>query len=118
MEIFKPSDLKGKIYRTTIMRKASSTEMDRYIYGMESEGIGNLQGSLMRRTIPLNATTIKAALNSNKHIAASAHNKKVIAGGKRKAKKITKPLTSSPTNDNLVHRPYKKNKGSKKWQGL
>ena len=92
--------------------------MNHYIYGMGSEGLGNLQGSLMRRAIPLNGTTIKAALNANKPIAASAYKKKAIAGGKRKAKKKTKPLISSPTNDIVVHRPHKKIRGANKWQGL
>ena len=117
MEIFNPSNLKSKAYRSAIVQKGGAIEMDRYIYGMQSEGLGNLLGSLMKRMIPLNGTTIKAASKTSKPITTSAQKKKP-AGAKRRAGKIAKASIHSPKNDTIVHIPHKKRRGANKWQSL
>ena len=113
MEIFKPAALKGRAYRSAIIQK-DSIEMDRYIYGMKSEGIANSRGSFTKRAIPLSGTGIKGTSKANKTIAIVTGKEIPAKGIKRGAKELTKRNTDTPTN--IDHSP--KIKRAKKWRGL
>ena len=96
MDVFKPVNLKSKAYRTAIGQKGD-IGIDRYIYGMQSEGIANLHGSFMKQAIPLSGTGIKGPT-------------KPIAKGVKRRAELSKHTTNTPKN--------KKIKRAKKWQGL
>lgn len=114
MELFKPEHLKSKAFRTAIIQKGGSIEIDRYIYGMQGEGLGNLLGPLVKQAIPLNGATIKAAVSKPKVTGASTQKKVIISGSKRGAGKLEK----SQKKESVVHRPHKKKRRAGKWQGL
>ena len=118
MEIFNPSDLKSKAYRSAIVQKGGAIEMDRYIYGMQGEGLGNWFGSLMKQAIPLIGSAIKGATKVAKPIAVAAGKEILTAGAKRGAEELTKRITPSSRNKTVVHRPHKKRRRTKKWQSL
>ena len=101
--------LNTKAYRAAIVQKGGSMEMDRYIYAMEGEGLGNFFGSLLKQAVPLISSAIKGAAKAAKPIAASAGNELVSTGAKRGARELTR----------IVHSKHKnKKRKSKPWQGL
>ena len=53
MENFNSSYLKSRPYRAVFVQQGGSIDMDRYIYGMQGEGIASFLGSLMKRALPL-----------------------------------------------------------------
>ena len=121
MEIFDPSDLRSKAYRSAIVQKGGALEMDRYIYGMQGEGLGNWFGSIMKQAIPLIGSAIKGASNVVKPIAIAAGKEILTTGAKRGAEELTKRITTTPKNTKnkvVVHRPHKKRKRTNKWHGL
>ena len=111
MELFKSEHLKSKAFRNAIIQKGGSIEIDRYIYGMQGEGLGNLLGPLVKQAIPLNGATIKAAVSKPKVTSASTQKKVIISGSKRAAGKLEIPQSQ-------IHRPHKKKRRAGKWQGL
>ena len=117
MEDFKPTDLNTKAYRSAIVQKGGAIEMDRYIYNMEGEGLGNLFGSLLRKAIPLIGTTIKGVAKAAKPIVVAAGKDLVTAGAKRGVEELSKKIYS-PGKNTVVHRPHKKRRRAKKWQSL
>ena len=117
MEDFKPTDMNKKAYRTAIVQKGGAIEMDRYIYNMEGEGLGNLFGSLLRKAIPLIGTTIKGVVKAAKPIVVAAGKDLVTAGAKRGVAELSKKI-NSPGKNSVVHRPHKKRRRAKKWQSL
>ena len=114
MELFKPEHLKNKAFRSAIIQKGGSIEIDRYIYGMQGEGLGNLLGPLVKQAIPLNGATIKATVSKPRVTSASTQKKVIISGSKRAAGKIPQ----SQNKEAVVHRPHKKERRAGKWQGL
>ena len=117
MEDFKSTDLNSKLYRSALVQKGGSIEMDRYIYGMEGEGLGNLFGSLMRKAIPLIGSAIKGAAKATKPIAVAAGKDILTTGVKRGTEVLTKRINSSKKNT-VVHKPHKKRRRTRKWQGF
>ena len=118
MEVFKPSNLKSKAYRGAIVQKGGVIGMDRYIYGMQSEGLANLHGAFTKRAIPLSGTTIKGTLKATKPIAIVAGKEILsVAGIKRGAEKLTKRTTHSSKNKTVVPRPHKKIRRTK-WRSI
>ena len=117
MEDFSSKDLNSKIYRSVIVQKGGSIEMDRYIYDMEGEGLGNLLGSLFRKAVPLVSTAIKGATKAAKPIAIAAGKEILSAGAKRGRKELKKHI-NTPKSSVIVHRPHKKRRKTKKWQSL
>ena len=117
MEDFTSTGLNKKVYRSAIVQKGGAIEMDRYIYGMEGEGLGNLFGSLLRKAIPLIGSAIKGATKVAKPIAIAAGKELVTAGAKRGAEELSKQI-SSPGKKIVVHRPHKRRRRKKKWQSL
>ena len=114
MEDFKPSNLNSKAYRSAIVQKGGAIEMDRYIYGMQGEGLGNWFGSLMKQAIPLIGSAIKGAAKVAKPIAVKA-GKDILTTG---AAELTKQIGKSPRNTTVVHRPHKKRRRTNKWRSL
>ena len=47
METFNSDDLRRSAYRSVFVQKGGSLEMDRYIYGMQGEGLGNFFGTIL-----------------------------------------------------------------------
>ena len=86
-------------------------EMDRYIYGMQGEGIGSFLGSLLRKALPLASQAIKAAAKTAKPIAVAA-GKELLATGAKKASKRLKRLA----NTQVTHKHHPKRR--RKWQNL
>ena len=117
MEDFKSTDMNSKLYRSVLVQRGGSIEMDRYIYGMEGEGLGNLLGSLMRKTIPLIGSAIKGVAKAAKPIAKAAGREILTAGIKRGSEELTKHI-KSPKKSVVVHRPHKKRRRTKTWQSL
>ena len=116
MEIFKSDDLKRKAYRSVFVQKGGNLEMDRYIYGMQGEGLGNFFGTLMKQAIPLISGTIKGIAKTAKPIAVAAGKEIITTGVKRGAETLTKRLGNK--NQKIVHRPHKKVKRRGKWRNL
>lgn len=99
--------LNTKAYRAAIVQKGGSMEMDRYIYAMEGEGLGNFFGSLLKQAVPLITTAIKGATKAAKPIAVSVGNELISAGAKRGADELTR----------IAHSKHRKRK-TKPWLGL
>ena len=112
MEDFNSKDLSK--YRAFFVQKGGSIEMDRYIYGMKGEGLGNFLGSLMKRAIPLIGHAIKGIANTAKPIVTAAGKELVTTGAKRGLKELNKIVAK---NSKVTHRPHKKRKRTK-WQSL
>lgn len=109
MEDFNSSKLNTKAYRAVIVQKGGSMEMDRYIYTMEGEGLGNIFGSVFKQAVPLITSAIKGASKAAKPLAISVGNELVAAGAKRGAQELTR----------IAHKKHEKGKKVKKtWQGL
>ncbi len=108
METFNSDRLKSGAYRSVIVQKGGSVEMDRYIYNLEGEGLGGWFGSLLKTAIPLIGSTIKGAAKIAKPYAKAAGKEIITAGAKRGAQQVTK---------RIVHRPHKKRK-RKTWQSI
>ena len=88
--------------------------MDRYIYSMKGEGLGNILGSLMKKAIPLIGHAIKGAAKTAKPIVAAAGKELVTTGAKRGVQELNKVITK---NSSVKHRPHKKRRRTK-WQSL
>ena len=114
METFTSNDLKRKDYRSVIVQKGGSHEMDRYIYGMQGEGLGNFFGTLMKQAIPLIGSAIKGTAKASKPLLAAAGKELVTAGTKRGVEALTKKIKSQK----IVHRPHKKLRTRRKWRNL
>jgi hypothetical protein len=121
MEIFKPETLKSGAYRSVFVQKGGAVEMDRYIYGMQGEGLGNWFGALMKQALPLISSGIKGIAKASKPIAIAAGKELITAGAKRGAKELTElsnRINPTEIKNTVVHRPHKKRRKSKKWQSL
>ena len=116
METFNSDDLRRSAYRSVFVQKGGSLEMDRYIYGMQGEGLGNFFGTLMRQAIPLISGTIKGIAKTAKPIAVAAGKEIITTGVKRGAETLTKRLGNQ--KQKIVHRPHKKAKRRTKWRNL
>ena len=116
METFTANDFKRKAYRSVIVQKGGSNEMDRYIYGMQGEGLGNFFGTLIKQAIPLIGSAIKGAVKVSKPFAVAAGKELVTAGAKRGIEALTKNTTNK--NQKIVHKRHKKIKGRRKWRNL
>lgn len=114
METFKADDLKRKAYRSVIVQKGGSYEMDRYIYGMQGEGLGNFFGNLMKQAIPLIGSAIKGTVKASKPIAVAA-GKELLA---TRVKRGIETLTKRGKTQKVVHKPHKKLKRLRKWRNL
>jgi hypothetical protein len=109
MENFNARDLNSKLYRSVIVQKGGALEMDRYIYNMGGEGLGNYFGSLLKQAIPLLGSAAIKGSRALKPIVTAAGKDIIAAGIKRGAKEVTK---------HIVHKPHKKRRRAKKWQSL
>ena len=108
METFNPAQLRSAAYRSVIVQKGGSVEMDRYIYNMQGEGLGSWFGTLMKTAIPLFGNAIKGAAKVAKPYAKAAGKQIITAAAKRGAQEVTK---------HIVHKPHKKRRRGK-WQSL
>lgn len=116
MQAFNSATLKGKPYHALFIQKGGSLEMDRYIYNMHGEGLGSFFGSLLRKTLPLATSAIKAAVKTAKPHAVAAGREIVSAGAKQGVNHLKRLIDSSHIN----HKPHKKRRRTriKKWRNL
>ena len=108
METFNSDRLKSGAYRSVIVQKGGSVDMDRYIYSMDGEGLGSWFGTLMKTAIPIIGSAIKGAAKVAKPYAKAAGKQIITAGAKRGAQEVTK---------RIVHKPHNKRRRTK-WQSL
>ena len=113
MEDFSTKNLSSK-YRSVFVQKGGGMEMDRYIYGMKGEGLGNFLGSLMRKAIPLIGQTIKRVASTAKPVIETAGKELVTAGAKRGVQELNKVINK---NSPVTHKPHKKRRRTK-WRNL
>lgn len=94
------------MYRDAIVQTGRGHHaIDRYVYNMEGEGLGNFFGSLLKQAVPLLTSAIKGAAAIAKPIAVSAGKELIATGAKRGAEELTKQF---------VHRPHKKRRRTPK----
>ena len=111
MENFNARDLNSKLYRSVIVQKGGALEMDRYIFNMGGEGLGNYFGTLLKQAIPLLGSAAIKGTKTLKPIVTAAGKELITTGAKRGAKVITKHITHSPKSKNKKRR-------TNKWLGL
>jgi len=111
MEDFNSSYLRSRPYRAVFVQQGGSSGMDRYIYGMEGEGLGSFLGSLLKKALPLAGQAIKAVAKSAKPIAIAAGKELLTAGAKQGAKKLKRLA-----NTQVTHKHHSKRK--RKWRNL
>ena len=111
MEEFNSTYLRNKPYRAVFVQQGGSMEMDRYIYGMQGEGIGSFLGSLLKKALPLASQAIKATAKTAKPIAVAA-GKELLATGAKRASKRLKRLA----NTEVTHKHHPKRR--RKWRNL
>ena len=113
METFKSDSLNRKAYHNVFLQKGGSLEMDRYIYGMQGEGIGSFFGALFKQALPILESAIKGAARASKPIAAAVGKDLISIGVKRGVQELKRL-----TNSRVTHKPHKKIKKGRKWRNL
>lgn len=94
MELFDAAMLKNKAYRDIFIQKGGGNTMNHFMNSMNGEGLANYFGTVIKKTIPLNSSSIKGSTskkNSSVSSKANARKRSVV-----------------------VHTPHKK----AKWQNL
>ena len=85
--------------------------MDRYVYGMQGEGLGSFFGSLLKKSLPLMGQAIKAASKTAKPIVVTAGKELVEAGSKQAVRKLKRLA-----NTQVKHKRHAKR--SRRWRNL
>ena len=124
METFNPSTLRTKAY-PIIVQNGTGSEMDRYIYSQNGEGLASFFGSLAKNAVPLLGRLIKGGWKLSKPHITAAGKELISAGAKRGVEALTKTDSTSTgnkrsrstTNTKVLHRPHKKRKRTK-WRSL
>ena len=111
MEDFNSTYLKSRPYRAVIVQQGGSIQMDRYIYGMQGEGLGSFLGSLMKKALPIASQAIKATAKAAKPIAVAAGKELLAAGTERAVKRLKRSA-----NTQVVHKNHSKRK--RRWRNL
>lgn len=111
MEDYNPSTLKDVAY-STIVQNGSGSEMDRYIYNQNGEGLGSFFGNIMKNAIPFLGKAIKGGWDVAKPHLAAAGKELVVAGAKKGLETFSSPRKRRTKN---VHKSHKKRA---KWQSL
>jgi hypothetical protein len=117
MEDYNPGTLRAKAY-PIIVQNGAGSEMDRYIYNQNGEGLGSFFGSIMKNAIPFIGKTIKGGWKlAQPHISA-AGKELITTGAKKGVEALTKTITAPKRpRTKVAHRPHKKRRRTK-WQSL
>ncbi len=109
MENYNPSKLRSVAYRT-IIQDGRGSDMDRYIYTQEGDGLSSFFGNIFRSAVPFLGKAIKGVAKISKPHLIAAGKELISAGAKRGIEEITK---SGKTK--VSHQPHRK---KRKWRNL
>ena len=107
MENYNSSKLRSLAYRT-IVQDGRGSDIDRYVYTQEGDGLGSFFGNIFKNAVPFLGKAIKGAANIAKPHLVAAGKELISAGAKRGIEEITKKTK-------VVHQPHRK---KKKWRSL
>lgn len=111
MEVYDPSSLKRVAY-VSINQNGSGSEIDRYIYNQNGEGLGSFFGNVMKKAIPFLGKAIKGGWNVAKPHLTAAGKDLIVAGAKKGIETISSP---KKRRARATHKTHKKRA---KWQSL